>query len=485
MFSWLLNNQRESRKRNTGAQFAMAPGANNPVPPDSLGPSSPSRATFRHTEDTARRLFMLVAAAGIAYIAYGIVYTKLFDASGAFGMFGTKTTPLRPTEGCPSAPRGSIKLAGFGKRGLDPMQFLLRSPDPPDKKLWFDKLRELGFGGGAGRPGAKRTLCLTASGGAELRTASCVAEKYDYVAFFGDSLNREAAWSFVRHAFEDDASQCPIGKRWRPTFENTEKMPCMRCPRPLGSNKRGSNVCGGDEPQMLSSEKQYWDCHEQLKQDCCKRFFISFTWVARASNFPKVVSEIQQLAKTCPCRGLFMLSVGLHEFYDDPNLETTWNFPVDRYPGVMSVLEPLQNLPNVTVHWSNVPSANHALMFMDPAKFRLNYFKQLLWIPQYAKVDRWITSNMNINLVPYYEISRYYEGLQCDGIHFGQPGEKFGCGDFQFVTDVVIQLWLAKICADKEHPDSWYRTGDEVLSDCSPWGDHFETDEFDVRTHDL
>ena len=43
-------------------------------------------------------------------------------------------------------------------------------------------------------------------------------------------------------------------------------------------------------------------------------------------------------------------------------------------------------------------------------------------------VDRAVAADFGIPLIPYYQATKAYGGLQCDGIHFGKSsGELYGC----------------------------------------------------------
>lgn len=368
-----------------------------------------------------------------------------------------------------NASPASIKLAGFPSRGLNPEQWLLKSPEPPTKELWFSKLAELGLTVEPGSPGTHRNFCLTTSGGAKLRNAACIAQKYDYVVFFGDSLVREAAWSFARHVFEDNVdSECPIGKRWAQSqFQTTKMEPCLRCSHPLNSQNasgRSPRICGEDDPILT----MWGNFSNIVLQNCCKHFVSAFFSASRSEQMAGVVAKITEFSHKCPCRGLFWLSNGIHEFLSDPKEKPAWTWPSRRAAGLTFIMQSLANLSNVTLYWSSVPAVSHALMIADPPKYDLHLFKQLLWVPQYAKIDRWALRNKPMTYIPYYEISRYYEGLQCDGMHFGESNKAgVGCRGYTSVTDVLIQLWLAKLCDGEEYVMSWYRDRDEVLADCS------------------
>ena len=62
-------------------------------------------------------------------------------------------------------------------------------------------------------------------------------------------------------------------------------------------------------------------------------------------------------------------------------------------------------------------------------------------------VDHAVAAEVKMPLIPYYQTTKTYGGLQCDGLHFGKAnGGLYGCTGFPVVTDVVLQTMLNKVC---------------------------------------
>lgn len=186
----------------------------------------------------------------------------------------------------------------------------------------------------------------------------------------------------------------------------------------------------------------------------------------------------KQLAKNCPCKGLIYIGIGVHElfhgrpWYDDRptdyghrtwikeaedeyerNYGLNWTYPFGRERGMRSmlsnVMKTLRGTSLVPILADTVQPQPLIMHARPPKKWAdTESFGDMLSLTElFHKVDTKVAAEFDIPLIPYYETSNRYGGLQCDGIHFGKSsGSLYGCNGFPIVTDVAVQSMLNIVC---------------------------------------
>jgi hypothetical protein len=319
-----------------------------------------------------------------------------------------------------------------------------------DKHSYFEHLASAyGYRSGFQR-NASGGLCPAAHDGAKMAFPSCLVrgQGVRFAVFVGDSLTREAAWSFARLA----AASAPAGspescqfsggdhERW----SETKRDPSFTCVVvPPGA--AGPAICGPDSQAPPVAETGYArGAALGNVSDCCDATKFSLYFHDFDFDDPDVHALVARYRAKCPCPMFLYLSLGgMHRLLGEGAFTTRnvtpapdeWSFPWGRPVGVSALLD------NVTaggaflsaeerrrVVVASTPAPELAVLMMHPPKFDWRAFAQYGALGFWADADRRATAARGFTYGKYYEASRAFRGLQCDGIHFGNSWETVRSG---------------------------------------------------------
>jgi hypothetical protein len=335
-------------------------------------------------------------------------------------------------------------------------------------------------------------LCPAAHNGAQLALPSCLLEQgVRYALFVGDSLTREVAWSFARLAAarDDEACQHTGGahERWMETKHNPS-FTCTVAPR-----GDGPAICGPDAQLPPSGSSGYDRGSNGNVSDCCDARRFSMYFHDYDLDEADVHATLARYRVNCPCPFLLYFSVGgMHRLLGEAAFvskelpPTPWSFPFGRAAGVRSLLTAatagLSPAELQRVVLASTPQPQLSVMMLSPPKFDWRAFADFGAIRLWAEEDRRAARNASVTYARYYEASKAFRGLQCDGIHFGNAWEDVrarcvccvacaecacmqvwvmmtravcmpchtiqvaGCAGFTSVTDLVTHQYLNKVC---------------------------------------
>jgi hypothetical protein len=215
-------------------------------------------------------------------------------------------------------------------------------------------------------PGA---LCPVPREGAMLALPSCLERTHDmrYAVFIGDSLTREAAWSFARLAAADGREACQQSGGDHARWHNTHNDPSFSCE--VTSAADGAAICGADA-QLLPGSRRSGDNRGTNGNvtDCCAPRRFSMYFHSFGFDEDDVHDTFEHYRVNCPCPSLLFMNLdGMHRLLgeaaqtsaDDP--PAPWSFPFGRPTGLRLLLAAAT--PAVLLLRKNGPNG---IMFAPP-----------------------------------------------------------------------------------------------------------------------
>jgi hypothetical protein len=118
-----------------------------------------------------------------------------------------------------------------------------------------------------------------------------------------------------------------------------------------------------------------------------------------------------------------------------------------------------QSFPGVRIAWMTASILDLHIMASPPEKHDVRYFNQAGVKPKTIRqvpMDEEIMQALNVSIVPRYQVSKKYAGLQCDGIHNDPHGETgadaWGCPGYPAVEELIVRAGIAALCSPGEFP---------------------------------
>jgi hypothetical protein len=171
------------------------------------------------------------------------------------------------------------------------------------------------------------------------------------------------------------------------------------------------------------------------------------------------VKLIETYNRVCDCKGLLWMNTGVHMLLGtcgdcntnallevgDNNREP-WMFPFGRPAALRPILRAAKNATNLKVVFSSTPRLSMEPFMLAPPKYDWAQFRQFDTLDLWAEYDKLLAIEMGVVYAPYFEASRAYKGLQCDGLHFSPRSYDDVCKGYTVLTDLVVHQALAQVC---------------------------------------
>jgi hypothetical protein len=118
-----------------------------------------------------------------------------------------------------------------------------------------------------------------------------------------------------------------------------------------------------------------------------------------------------------------------------------------------------QSFPGARIAWMTANHLDLRIMESPPEKHDVRYFKQAGVKPKTigtVAIDEDIMQALNVSIVPRYQVSKKYAGLQCDGIHNDPHNEtgadSWGCPGYPAIEELILRAGIAAMCSPGEFP---------------------------------
>eukprot|EP00469_Lotharella_globosa_P008039 CAMPEP_0167789670 /NCGR_PEP_ID=MMETSP0111_2-20121227/10831_1 /TAXON_ID=91324 /ORGANISM="Lotharella globosa, Strain CCCM811" /LENGTH=428 /DNA_ID=CAMNT_0007681897 /DNA_START=260 /DNA_END=1546 /DNA_ORIENTATION=+ len=413
------------------------------------------------------------------YMSIPAVFTFIIFLSMSTGTLGNSTKQsYAPIAQVPiEDPSPCVGLNNYPKEGIETEKALLAGIQ--EKSLFYDWLQE-SHGISSGRQlRGDGGMCLEAKG-TTLRTASCVLHReYSFAVFIGDSIMREMAWSFNRHASSEDIeSEChPWGIEGEFDSKNN---PSFFCNKSIADTQPGDALCDPEDRLPLTDERMSRGSSNSTAEDCCAHFWMQYVgcadpdcaqaemkhWMWKAES---VMGTTRDGSKNCSCKGIFVISPSQVHMNIHPNPVLANDYEAVLHTMLGNVTDALDaSASDHKLAMLGPTNVNMLVMAMDPIKPDHKAFEPSL-LQLHSDVElrtmsswpRLTTGKLAKNpplLLPEWDLTTKYHALTCDGIHRETSWDRgiWGCDGYPIVTDVLCQILLADTCDD------------ETIGVCSP-----------------
>jgi len=301
------------------------------------------------------------------------------------------------------------------------------------KKDWFTHLESEGVKSGF-QTDPVHGLCPFATPPHILRTPACLEQKYVIVA--GDSTMRELSWSLARLASTDGTLPCQqVVATPSRSFGDTRDQPSFGCT----VFRNGTQLCPANNQR------------ESNLTNCCKTFQSFYLSQVRPGN--DVLAAIADIEKACDCAGVLLIGYGVHQLLDatlaGDNVATPWSYPFGRKTGWHSFRNQMSANSKLKMVIVSPTHLDEYVLMLHPPKPDWRAFAQFSTMAIWNQLDSEAAVELGVGFVSFYNITRRYKGLQCDGMHFGSSYDRmdWDCHGFTVVSDVAMQHALHVLCS--------------------------------------
>jgi hypothetical protein len=196
----------------------------------------------------------------------------------------------------------------------------------------------------------------------------------------------------------------------------------------------GPAICGPDAQLLPSAPSGYDRGSNGNVSDCCDAQRFSMFFHDYDLDEDDVHATLVRYRERCPCPFMLYLSVGgMHRLLGEAAFASAelppapWSYPFGRATGVRTLLAAAtaglspEELQRVVL--ASTPMPQLSVMMLSPPKFDWRSFADFGALRLWAEEDRRAARDANVTYARYYEASKAFRGLQCDGIHFGNAWE--------------------------------------------------------------
>jgi hypothetical protein len=118
-----------------------------------------------------------------------------------------------------------------------------------------------------------------------------------------------------------------------------------------------------------------------------------------------------------------------------------------------------QSFRGARIAWMTASHLDLNLMASSPEGPHTHYYNQAGVKPKTIRtvaIDEEVMRQLGVYVVPRYQVSKAYSGLQCDGIHNDPHNETgaqdWGCPGYPAVEELIVRAGIAALCSPQEFP---------------------------------